>query len=289
MATLTRPRPAAAHPEIQLAPEWAEVTSITPEAEGIATYALRFTDPGLRQRYAFQPGQFNMLYVPGYGEAAISMSSAAHERETVGHTIRFVGNVTRAISRLRVGDLVGVRGPFGAAWPMQALEGRDVVIAAGGIGLAPLRPAIYHILANRAKYGGVVVVYGARTAGDLLYTAEFDSWRAAGLQVEVTVDRAGEGWRGQVGVVPMLFYRFRLDHQKSAVLTCGPEIMMRFVVYEALARRIPPERVLLSLERNMKCGQGQCGRCQIGPHFICKDGPVFRFDQLSAFFNVEEF
>jgi NAD(P)H-flavin reductase len=289
MAAATLTRPAALNPDVLLAPAWAEITAIKPEAEGIFTCTLRFTDPDLQARYAFQPGQFNMLYLPGYGEAAISMSSAAHERESVSHTIRFVGNVTRAVSRLKVGDVIGVRGPFGAAWPMGALEGQDVIIAAGGIGLAPLRPAIYQIMHERGRYGKVFVVYGARTPGDLLYTNEFEAWRASDIQVQVTVDRADEHWRGQVGVVPMLFYRFRLDHQKSVVLTCGPEIMMRFVVYEALARRIPPERIFVSLERNMKCGQGFCGHCQFGPYFICKDGPVFRFDQLEAFFNVEEF
>jgi NAD(P)H-flavin reductase len=289
MTTIALARPAALNPDVLLAPAWAEVIAIKPEAEGIFTYTLRFVEPELQQHYAFQPGQFNMLYLPGYGEAAISMSSAAHQAGAVSHTIRFVGNVTRAVSRLKTGDVVGVRGPFGTAWPMKLLESQDIIIAAGGIGLAPLRPAIYQIMHERHKYGKVFVVYGARTPGDLLYTAEFDAWRAADVQVQVTVDRADEHWRGQVGVVPMLFYRFRIDHQKSVVLTCGPEIMMRFVVYEALARRIPPERIFVSLERNMKCGQGFCGHCQMGPYFICKDGPVFRFDQLEPFFNVEEF
>jgi len=133
------------------------------------------------------------------------------------------------------------------------------------------------------------VLYGARTPGDLLYPSEYEHWQEQGIQVVSTVDRADDSWTGSVGVVPMLFYRFRLDAPKSAVLTCGPEIMIRFVVFEGLARRVPSDHIYVSLERNMKCGQGSCGHCQLGPYFICKDGPVFRFDSLENFFSVEEF
>jgi NAD(P)H-flavin reductase len=286
--TATRP-PAAVHDDKFLLPAWAEVTAIQPEVEGIATFWLRFEDPDLHAAYAFRPGQFNMLYVPGYGEAAISISSDPLYRDSFGHTIRFVGNVTRAISRLKIGDKVGVRGPFGTCWPIESMEGNDIIIAAGGIGLPPLRPAIYHILRNRSKYGHVHLLYGARTPGDLLYTGEFDEWRKADIQVQVTVDRADETWQGQVGVVPMLFYRFRIDPNRSSVLTCGPEVMIRFVVFEALARRLPTDQIFVSLERNMKCGQGFCGHCQLGPFFICKDGPVFPYTALEPYFSVEDF
>jgi NAD(P)H-flavin reductase len=277
------------HPERLLEPAWAKISSITSEAQGIATYWLRFTDPAFAVRYTFQPGQFNMVYIPGFGEAAISISSDSEDRSKVGHTIRFVGNVTRAVSRLRPGDLIGLRGPFGTTWPMQEIAGKDVIIAAGGIGLAPLRPAIYHILSHRQDFGKVQVLYGARTPGDLLYPSEYKRWEAGGIEVHITVDRADETWQGSVGVVPMLFYRFRMEPARTAVIACGPEIMIRFVVFEGLARRVPAENIYLSLERNMKCGQGSCGHCQLGPYFICKDGPVFRFDALQPFFNVEEF
>jgi NAD(P)H-flavin reductase len=172
---------------------------------------------------------------------------------------------------------------------MPEIEGRDVIIAAGGIGLAPLRPSIYYILNHRERFGNVHLLYGARTPSDLLYPSEYKKWEAAGIQTHVTVDRSDEKWQGQVGVVPMLFYRLRLDAPNSVVLACGPEIMIRFVVFEGLARRVPAENIYISLERNMKCGQGSCGHCQLGPYFICKDGPVFRFDALQPFFNVEEF
>ena len=275
--------------ELLLSPHWAEVMDITPEAEGISTYWLRFTDPVEQETFRFEPGQFNMVYLPGFGESAISISSDPNAHEKLGHTIRFVGNVTRAVSRLKVGDIVGLRGPFGTYWPMREMEGKDVFISCGGIGLPPLRPAIYHIIRNREKYGKVTLLYGSRTSSDLMVPKEYESWRNANIDVEVTVDRGDANWNGRVGVVPMWFYQFRIDPRKTAVLTCGPEIMIRFVIYEAMARRVPVENIYVSLERNMKCGQGSCGHCQMGPYFICKDGPVFRFDELQSFFNVEEF
>lgn len=287
--TITSNKHAAVHNERSLAPYWAEIIEIVPETEGVGTYWLQFKDPLLQENYRFLPGQFNMVYVPGYGEAAISISSDPGDRSRIGHTIRFVGNVTHAISRLKVGDTIGIRGPFGAPWPMDEMNGRDIIIASGGIGLAPLRPTIYHILRHREDFGKVRLIYGARTPNDLLFPAEYDGWQEQGIDVVTTVDRGNETWTGSVGVVPMLFYRFRIDPARSAVLTCGPEIMIRFVVFEGLARRIPAERIYVSLERNMKCGQGSCGHCQLGPYFICKDGPVFRFDQLEAYFNVEDF
>jgi NAD(P)H-flavin reductase len=280
---------AAGGPETLLEPAWAEVVSVEPEITDVATYRIRFTNPQRRKEYAFRPGQFNMLYMPGLGEAAISISSDPGDCSTIAHTVRFVGNVTKAIGRLQVGDIVGVRGPFGTSWPMEELKGKDLFIACGGIGLPPLRPALHEILKHRDAYGKVTLLYGARTPSELMYTAEYDRWRAAGIDVEVTVDRGDPAWKGRVGVVPMWFYQFRIDPRAAAILTCGPEIMIRFVVFEALARRVPVESIFVSLERNMKCGQGSCGHCQIGPHFICKDGPVFRFDALQSFFNLEEF
>jgi len=289
IATNTATQLVMPHTEILLDPHWAEITNITPEADGISTYWLHFKDTLEQQEFRFEPGQFNMLYLPGFGESAISISSDPEDHEKLGHTIRFVGNVTRQVSRLKAGDVVGLRGPFGTYWPMKAMEGKDVFIACGGIGLPPLRPAIYHIIRNREKYGKVTLLYGARTSGDLMFPHEYEVWRKAGIDVEITVDRGDANWNGRVGVVPMWFYQFRIDPRKTAVLTCGPEVMIRFVIFEAMARRIPAESVYVSLERNMKCGQGSCGHCQMGPYFICKDGPVFRFDELQSFFNVEEF
>ena len=285
----TFPHSAVNH-DLLLNPYWAEITRIKAEADGVGTIWLRFEDKNLREGYRFSPGQFNMLYLPGYGEAAISISSDPEgSDDLVGHTIRYVGDVTRAVSRLKAGDRIGLRGPFGTSWPMKKIENCDVIIASGGIGLAPLRPALYHIMHHRKKYGKVMLIYGARSPKDLLYPNEYEQWREAGIDMQVTVDRADESWDGQVGVVPMLFYHIRVDPQKTAVLTCGPEIMIRFVIYEGLARRIPSNRIFVSLERNMKCGQGSCGHCQVGPYFICKDGPVFSLESLEKYLNVEEY
>ncbi len=269
-------------------PYWAEIVNIVPEAPGIATYWLRFLDTRVREAYSFLPGQFNMLYLPGYGESAISISSDAEDRELIGHTIRFTGNVTQNIARLKVGDVLGVRGPFGTSWPLEQYKGADLILGTGGVGLPPLRPVIYHAMRHRQDFGRVILLYGARTPKDLQFTREYETWEKAGIETMITVDRSDESWDGQVGVVPILFYRLRMDPKKSVVMTCGPEIMIRFVVYEALARRVASERIYVSLERNMKCGLGQCGHCQLGPYFVCKDGPVFSFEALEPFYNVEE-
>lgn len=267
----------------------ARVTDIKEEAYAIVTYSLAFEEREIRDHYRFRPGQFNMIYLPGIGEVPISLSSDPDDPVNLGHTIRYAGNVTRAISRLRPGDVVGLRGPYGTVWPMERIRGDDVCIVTGGIGLAPLRPVIYDILRRREDFGRVFLLYGARTPDDMLYTDEFASWEENDIQVYQTVDRADESWKGHVGVVPMLFYRLRLDPKKTTVLTCGPEIMIHFVIYEALARRIPKERIYVSMERNMKCGVGFCGHCQFGPTFVCKEGPVFSYAAIEPFFGVEDF
>jgi len=269
-------------------PYWAEIVNIQSEAPGIATYWVRYLDPAVRKGYTFRPGQFNMLYLPGYGEAAISISSDPEELDTIGHTIRSTGSVTQNISRLKVGDVIGVRGPFGTSWPIEQFKGVDLIIGTGGVGVPALRPVIYHVIRHRQDFDRVVLLYGARTPKDLQYTREYEGWEKAGIETMITVDRADETWQGQVGVVPILFYRLRMDPKKSVVLTCGPEIMIRYVVFEALARRVPSSRIFVSMERNMKCGLGQCGHCQIGPYFVCKDGPVFSFEALEPYYSVEE-
>jgi NAD(P)H-flavin reductase len=269
-------------------PYWAEITKIESEAPGISTYWLRFQDNFVRKGFSFHPGQFNMLYLPGYGESAISISSDPENKDEIGHTIRYTGNVTQNITRLKVGDVIGVRGPFGTFWPLEQAKGSDIIISTGGIGLPPLRSFLYYAMRHRQEYGRIVLLYGARTPRDLQFTKEYETWEKAGIETMITVDRGDESWTGQVGVVPILFYRVRMDPRKTFVFTCGPEIMIRFVVFEALARRVPSDRIFVSLERNMKCGLGQCGHCQIGPYFVCKDGPVFSFNQLEPYYHVEE-
>jgi NAD(P)H-flavin reductase len=270
-------------------PQTAVIKRIQYETLDTATYSLAFTDPDVAKRYRFLPGQFNMLYLPGIGEVAISISSDPGQPEALLHTIREAGNVTGAIARLKKGDLIGVRGPYGSAWPVDKAKNNNLIFVSGGIGLAPLRPAIYHVINHRERYKQVTILVGARSPADLLYPEEYAVWREHDIDVVVTVDRADDSWRGQVGVVPMMFYKLRPDPRRTVVFSCGPEIMMRFVIYEALARRIPKRCIYLSLERNMKCAVGFCGHCQYGPFFLCKEGPVLSFDRVEPFFSVEEF
>lgn len=269
------------------APLPAPIVEIRPDTADTSTFLIRPPQGKDGSAFEYRPGQFNMLSIPGCGEAAISISSKPPGNGTIAHTIRFVGSVTNRISNLHVGDEIGIRGPFGTPWPTDKLRSGTVVFAAGGIGLAPLRPAIEELLDRRSDFDRLILIYGARSPADLLYPDQFASWQERGLELILTVDRADQNWTGNVGVVPMHFYQLRLPPENLAVLSCGPEVMMRFVVYECLARRIPPESIYLSLERNMKCGMGLCGRCQMGPYFICKDGPVFTFAELEPYFGVE--
>jgi NAD(P)H-flavin reductase len=237
----------------------------------------------------FAAGQFNMLYVHGIGEVPISISGDPAHPETLIHTTRAVGTVTRAMRQLKRGDILGVRGPFGIPWPVQVAEGNDVVIVTGGIGLAPLRPSIYQVLANRDKYGKVVLLYGTRTPDDMLFRRELENWRARfDFDVHVTVDRGMQGWRGSVGVVTTLIPRAPFDSMNAVAMICGPEVMMRFTVMELQKRGISTEDIYVSMERNMKCGIGLCGHCQMGHSFVCKDGPVYRFDKIKDLFGKRE-
>ncbi len=269
-------------------PHTARIVSVTREVRSITTYELELEAPAVREQYRFAPGQFNMLYLPGFGEAAISISSSPSRTGTLLHTVRAVGNVTSALAKKQPGDQILLRGPFGSAWPLDQCRGQDLVIACGGLGLPPLRPLIYEVLRRRADYGQVSLLYGARTPQDLLFTREYDVWKSAGIQVNVTVDLGDGQWAGQIGVVPTLFERLQLVPERTWVLTCGPEIMMRFVIQEAIERGIPREQIYLSMERNMNCAVGLCGHCQLGPAFICKDGPVFRLDQMEPYLHNED-
>ena len=239
----------------------------------------------------FLPGQFNMLYAFGVGEVAISISGDAADESKIVHTTRSVGAVSTALNSVADGDVIGVRGPFGTAWPVAAEKGRHIVFVAGGLGLAPLRPAIYHVLNNREDYAGMTLVYGARSPQDLLYPYELQSWRARfDVDVQVTVDHASPGWSGQVGVVTTVLDRALagVDGSSVSAFVCGPEIMMRFSVSSLKALGVAEDKVWISMERNMKCAIGFCGHCQFGPDFICRDGPVFRHDKVAPLMAKRE-
>jgi NAD(P)H-flavin reductase len=235
------------------------------------------------------PGQFNMLYAFGVGEVPISTSAAPDPNGTLVHTIRDVGAVSHALVHAEPGSVIGVRGPYGTTWPLQEARGRDLVIVAGGIGLAPLRPAVYHALAHRDAFSSVCILLGARTPADLLFLAELERWRGRfDVELAVTVDNAGEDWHGRVGVVTQLIPKASFDPDNTVALVCGPEIMMTFTARALLARGVPRESIAISMERNMQCGLGHCGHCQLGPVLICRDGPVFWYDAMESLMEQRE-
>jgi NAD(P)H-flavin reductase len=238
-------------------------------------------------RIDFAPGQFTMLYAFGIGEVPISVSGAPGG--PLVHTVRAVGAVSAAICAAQPGDVLGVRGPFGNVWPVEAAAGADIVVIAGGIGLAPLRPAVLQVLDRRGEFGEVALLYGSRTPADILYPDELARLRGRfDLHVDVTVDTAAGGWLGKVGVVPKLVGGARFDPASTVAFVCGPEIMMHFAAQALLDKGVPPDRIYLSMERNMRCGLGHCGHCQLGPTLICRDGPVYRYDELEQLMRVRE-
>ncbi len=238
---------------------------------------------------AFRPGQFNMLYAFGAGEVPISISGDPADGERLIHTVRTVGAVTRLLSELRPGDAVGVRGPYGTGWPVDAAAGHDLIIIAGGIGLPPLRPVLYQVLAQRDRFGRVALLYGARSPEEMVFIDELRRWRSRlDLDVAITVDRATESWRGSVGFVTTLIARAPVDAADAVAMVCGPELMMRFAALGLVKKGVPEQQIYASLERNMKCGIGLCGHCQLGPSFVCRDGPVYPFTDVKGLLQVAE-
>lgn len=279
----------------------ARIVRIADEIPGVRTYDLAFEEPAVRDARRFAPGQFNMLHLPGIGEAAISISSDRRSPATLSHTVRAVGNVTLAMSRLVVGDSILVRGPFGTPWPLDGVadaaggepvvaepRATELVFVAGGLGLASQRSAILELAHDRGRFGRIVVLHGAKTPGGLLYAREYDAWRAAGIEVELVVNDpgGGHGWQGSIGTVLALLERLPLDAARATILCCGPDAMMAAVGKLAVARGVAAARVFLSLERNMACAVGHCGLCQFGPEFVCKDGPVFPYERIASYLAV---
>ncbi|MGE0137653.1 MAG: FAD/NAD(P)-binding protein [Ilumatobacteraceae bacterium] len=271
-----------------LEPQIHEVLARRDEIPGVVT--LRVAPLGEPPR-SFLPAQIGMVGAFGIGEAALSISSAITDRTAHEYTIRRAGAITTALTRLQPGEQLWVRGPFGEPWDL-ALEGRDVVIAAGGLGLAPLRPAIYELLRRRDRLGEVVVVIGARSPELLLYATAYPSWRAGGIRVVATIDRAADGWGGRVGFVPdvvdAVSHELHLEPDRTSALVCGPDVMMQLVAEVLIGRGVAADDVQLTLERNMQCGNGLCGHCQLGPLIVCRDGPVVRYPMVADVLGVEE-
>ncbi len=265
------------------------VTDRQPETADTVTLRLAPADPATALA-PFRPGQFTMLCRPGVGEIAVSISGDPTAGDgSLTQTIRDVGAVSRALCAVRPGEVVGVRGPYGRGWDVEAAAGGDLVVVAGGVGLAPLRPAVLAALAARERFGRVAVLAGARTPADILFTAEVAGWRAnPDLEVALTVDRPAPGWAGPVGFVTEPLTRLAVDPARTTALLCGPEPMMRYCAAVLLDKGLPPTSIRVSLERSMKCGVGLCGHCQLGPLLVCRDGPVVDYACAAPLLAVRE-
>ncbi len=270
-----------------LTPDLFRIVDVQTENHNIFTWKLEPLQP--EPSCAFLPGQFNMLYAFGIGEVPISISGDPSHSDQWVHTIRAVGSVTHEMQQLQAGATIGVRGPFGTHWPVEKAEGMDIVLMIGGLGLAPVRPVIYYILAHRKKFGKVNILYGTRTPQDIFFRDELAAWQARkDLDVHVTVDMGLDGWSGEVGLVTDLLASAQCEPLDTVAMVCGPEIMMHFSVLALEKRGISPSSIWLSMERSMKCATGWCGQCQLGPHFICKDGPVFSYPELHPWLQKKE-
>lgn len=268
-----------------LIPTLYQVKTIIHDTLDVFTLTLTATEDD--KRTTFLPGQFNMLYHFGFGEVAISISGDPSKQDALVHTIRAVGPVTQRMQELKVGDEIGVRGPFGSQWPLSKKH-CDVLVIAGGIGLAPLRPALIDLTAHKSRYRDITLLYGTRNPEEIIYKKDLESWQKQGIKIETTVDYADVSWQGQVGVVTSLIKKSIKDPKNTLVFICGPEIMIKFAVHELLGAKVEEQHIFISLERNMQCAVGFCGRCQYGPYFLCKDGPVFSYAQLHHWLMIKE-
>ena len=269
-----------------MVPSRYRVTDRVQELPDTVTLALEPVDAPIGP---YRAGQFNMMWAFGAGDVPISISGSYEADGPLLHTIRSVGAATRALCDLRPGTMVGVRGPYGSDWGVEQARGGDVVIVAGGMGLAPLRPALYGILDDRDAFERVVLVVGARSPEAMLFTDELEQWRGRfDLDVLVTVDHAALGWHGDVGVVTTLIPRAPLDPERTTAFVCGPEIMMRFAASGLGDIGIPASRIRVSLERNMRCAVALCGHCQLGPTFVCREGPVYPYDYAGPLMAVKQ-
>ena len=267
---------------------------ISRQAETHDTWTLTLRPAG-EPIPAHRPGQFTMLYAFGIGEIPVSVSGWPDAATAAGaagtdlvQTIRAVGAVSHALTRAEPGEMIGVRGPYGTDWGVPDAAGAELLIVAGGIGLAPLRPALLQALAEPGRYRQITVLIGARAPEELVFARELAGWQEAGARVRVIVDRAAPGWTGRVGVVTQLIDMTGLDPAATLALVCGPEVMIRHTARTLLARGVPPERIRISMERNMRCGVGVCGHCQLGPVLLCRDGAVLGYPQAAPLLAIRE-
>jgi len=267
-------------------PRPARVEELKAESRDVRTLRLAFEDPREQQGFSFAPGQFVELSVPGEGEATFCLASCPREQGYLECSVKRVGQVTEAIHMLEPGSRVGVRGPYGNSFPVKAMKGRNLWFVAGGIGLAALRSLILEVLGRREEFGALTVLYGARSEADLVYRQDLEDWQGRpGVNVVLTLDPGGEGegWGGRVGFVPAVLEELAPETRDTTVVTCGPPVMIRYTLAALDRMGFDPQQVITTLEMKMKCGLGLCGRCNVGPLYVCKDGPVFTYAQIKGF------
>jgi NAD(P)H-flavin reductase len=267
-------------------PESARISSVKIETRDIKTFKLVFEDENARNSFVFAPGQFVELSAPAAGEATFCIASAPSDRGYIECSVKRVGRVTEAIHMLNPGSIVGIRGPYGNSFPLEAIKEKNVIFVGGGIGLAPLRSLIREVLARRNDFAEIKIIYGARAVRDLVYKDDLDEWQTRDdINTILTVDPGGEtpDWKGKVGFVPAILKEIAPAAAGSVVITCGPPIMIKFTLAALNGLGFQPGQIITTLEMKMKCGVGKCGRCNIGPLYVCKDGPVFTCEQIKNF------
>ena len=268
----------------------AEIIERVQESPTIFTLNLRFVEVEHHQRFVFSPGQFNMLYLYGVGEVAISIVSDPEETNILSHTIRAIGRVTRALQQLQVGDRVGIRGPYGRGWPLEQAKGRDIVVVTGGLGCAPSVSIINYILARRNQYGNLRILQGVKHSDDFIFRKQYAIWQnSPHTEIYIAADQAGPKWPWSVGYVTDMIDKIQLNPENTVVMMCGPEMMMHTAINVFTQKSISENTIYLSMERNMECGIGQCCHCQYGGFFICKDGPIFAYSEIKALFKEPGF
>lgn len=268
-------------------PRLMTIDAITQETPDIKTFRLVSRENG-HNGLSFMPGQFGIFSVFGHGEAPFGIANSPTRGGYIECSLKRVGKVTGALHELNVGDTVGFRGPYGRSFPVDEMKGKDLIIVGGGIGMAPLRSLLWYCLDTRADYGDITLIYGARSINDLVYKRELKEWQARDdLKTVLTVDPGGEdeNWKGEIGFVPAILEKVNPSPKNAVVITCGPPIMIRFVLVSLSKMDFAPEQIITTLEAKMKCGLGKCGRCNIGPAYVCKHGPVFRYDELQQLPN----
>jgi NAD(P)H-flavin reductase len=268
----------------------AEIVNRTQESATIFTLTMKFSDPLVQQKYRFLPGQFNMVYLFGVGEVAISIVSDPDDNTVCGHTIHNVGRVTNGLSLLKVGDHVGIRGPFGHGWPIEKAKGKDILIITGGLGCAPSVSVINYIVKRRKEFGRLIILQGVKHSDDFIFRKQYDQWKMLpDTQVLLAADVSRPNWPGYTGLITGLIDQIEIDPNNTICMMCGPEGMMRASVERLAKLNLSVNNIYSSLERNMECAVGHCGHCQFGGKFICKDGPVFCYADIQYLLGKKGF